>query len=565
QPQISRQGARAQAHLLKFIERVRAESRDGENGIASEYTSIKHQNGSLKQKYGLTTQAGEVKENIKKNRYKDILPYDQTRVVLSPTTPEYNSDYINANFIKGATGSRTYIATQGPLSNTTVDFWRMIWQYDIRVIIMACKEIELGKKKCEVYWSPLNDSSTCGPFIVSTVEESPTNEEVIVRTLAVKHCDETRTVSHFQYTAWPDHGIPDVADGILGMMESVHVKQGCHSAPLLVHCSAGCGRTGVICAIDIVNDLLHKKEIKGDFSIMDLVLELRRQRPSAVQTKEQYEFVFHTVAQMFEMVLQESSQKHQHQSLGEEVKKVQEFKYLGSTVQSNGECGKEIQHSQSHYANVLPPKPALRSFSIGCETQNTRKPPALRPRSSHPQSSGNMNDTYAVINKIKQPPTAPHLVTHHYDNENVTSQKASTSDIYSIVKPKNRAVANTPASMVPVYDRTWQPNHRATEDMDCSDYEQLPAWCQIPQHTFRDLESMPRWVRAVLAAKLYPPSPQGASDRQCPSDDDYEYVSNPIRETSSSQCSPGGIGFKCRVKKPKGPRDPPSQWNRPER
>ncbi|XP_058245704.1 tyrosine-protein phosphatase non-receptor type 18 isoform X2 [Hemibagrus wyckioides] len=507
-----------EAYLLKFIERVRAESRDGENGIASEYTSIKHQNGSLKQKYGLTTQAGGVKENSKKNRYKDILPYDQTRVVLSPTTPEYNSDYINANFIKGATGSTTYIATQGPLSNTTVDFWRMIWQYDIRVIVMACREFELGKKKCEVYWSPLGDSSTFGPFIVSTVEESPTNEEVIVRTLAVKHCDETRTMSHFQYTAWPDHGIPDVADGILGMMELVHVRQGCHPGPLLVHCSAGCGRTGVICAIDIVNDLLHKKKIGDDFSIMELVLKLRRQRPSAVQTKEQYEFVFHTVAQMFEKVLQESSQKRQ--SL--------------------------IQHSQSHYANVLPPKPALRSFSIGCENQNTRKPPALRPRSSHPHSSANMNDTYAVINKIKQPPTAPRLVTHHYDNENLTSQKASTSDIYSIVKPKNRAVANTPASTVPVYARTWKPNHKAAEDMDCDDYEPLPG-----EFLMRN-------------SQLYPTLPQGAY-RQSHSDDDYEYVSNPIRETSSSQGSPGGIGFKCRVKKPKGPRDPPSQWNRPER
>lgn len=86
-----------------------------------------------------------------------------------------------------------------------------------------------------------------------------------------------------------------------------------------------------------------------------------------------------------------------------------------------------------------------------------------------------MNDTYAVINKIKQPPTAPHLVTHHYDNENLTSQKASTSDIYSIVKPKNRAVANMPTSTVPVYARTWKPNHKAAEDTDCDDYEPLPG------------------------------------------------------------------------------------------
>ncbi|KAM9474760.1 tyrosine-protein phosphatase non-receptor type 18 isoform 1-T2 [Clarias gariepinus] len=512
-----------ETHLLKFIERVRAEGRDGEIDIASEYTRIKQQNDLLKQNYGLTCAAGGNQENAKKNRYKDILPYDQTRVVLSPTTPEYSCDYINANFIKGATESRKYIATQGPLSNTVVDFWRMIWEYDIKVIIMACKEIELGKKKCEVYWSDLYDTSRFGPFAVSTVKESPTNKEVVMRTLAVKHCDEVRTVAHFQYTAWPDHGIPDAADGILGMMESVHVRQGCHPTPLLVHCSAGCGRTGVICAIDIVNGLLQEKKIGEDFSIMDLVLELRRQRPSAVQTKEQYEFVFHTVAQMFMKVLQASQQNHQHQSTD----------------------------SHSFYANVVPPKPALRSFSIGSENQNTRKPPCLRPRSSHPPAT-NMSDTYAVVNKFKQPSRDPPIVSHQYDNVNLNSQKPPVNDLYSIVKPKNRAVTNVPGCMVPVPDRTWALNHRASAEADFDGYEPLPVGGQM-----RD----PQPYRHVSQT----------SDGDTHSDNDYEYVSNPIKDknssssSSSSHCNPGGIGYKCRVKKPKGPRDPPSQWNRPER
>ncbi|KAF7695704.1 tyrosine-protein phosphatase non-receptor type 18 [Silurus meridionalis] len=516
-----------EAYLLKFIERVRADSSTGKSDIDSEYTSIKHQNGLMKQKYGLTANVGGLQENIKKNRYKDILPYDQTRVVLTPTTPEYSSDYINANFIKGVTGSRRYIATQGPLSNTLVDFWRMIWEYDVKVIVMACREFEMAKKKCEVYWSPLDDSSTFGPFTVSTVEESPTNEEVIVRTLAVKHCDESRIVSHFQYTAWPDHGIPDVADGILGMMETAHVRQGCHTGPLLVHCSAGCGRTGVICAIDFVNDLLHEKEIGDDFSIMDIVLELRRQRPSAVQTKEQYEFVFHTVAKMFAKVLQESALNHQYHS--------------------------QVQHSQSLYTNVVPPKPALRSFSISSVYKNTRKPPALRPRSSHPPPSTTMNDTYAVVNKVKRPPTTPPLVPHHYDNEN--NQKTSPHDLYTTVKPKNRVVANTPASMVPVYDRAWPPPQKPTAGIDSDGYEPLPAEFQ------------------VRGSQLYPSLPQLPPNRHnSEDDDDYEYVSNPIRQISSSNSissnsssSTGGMGFKCRVRKPKGPRDPPSQWNRPER
>lgn len=104
-----------------------------------------------------------------------------------------------------------------------------------------------------------------------------------------------------------------------------------------------------------------------------------------------------------------------------------------------------------------------------------RKPPSLRPRSSHPRSSVNMNDTYAVVNKFKQPSTAPPLVPHHYDNENLNSQKTSANDLYSIVKPKNRPVANTPASTVPAHDRTWQLNHRPPEHTDYSSYESLPG------------------------------------------------------------------------------------------
>ncbi|XP_072537542.1 tyrosine-protein phosphatase non-receptor type 18 [Salminus brasiliensis] len=514
-----------EAHLLKFIERVRALSEndsDGESVIAAEYAKIRHQ----KDKYGLTTEIGGLKENVKKNRYKDILPYDQTRVYLSPTPPEYNSDYINASFIKGAADHKTYIATQGPLSSTVVDFWRMIWQYNIQVIVMACKEIEMGKKKCEVYWGSSAEPSTFGPFTVSTVEESCPNEEVIVRTLAVQYCDETRSVSQFQYTAWPDHGIPYMPDGILGMMELANIRQGYHTGPLLIHCSAGCGRTGVICAIDYINDLLHKKKIGEDFSIMDMVLELRRQRPSAVQTKEQYEFVFHTVAQMFEKVL------------GEPIHTPQ----------------KKTKGSPSLYANVVPPKPALRSVSISGSSfdPSTRKPPPLRPRSSHPPPSSRMNDTYAVVNKSRQPTASP--TVHHYDNLDSESQKGPSNALYSIVKPKNRG-----AGAAPAYDRTVLANQRRTMvpqiEVEHSGYEPLPV-------DFRTRDS-----------QLYPPPTQGTSDNNSSTDDDYEYVSNvtnlsnvslPVRDTSS-YCSPGGMGFNCRIKKPKGPRDPPAEWNRPER
>ncbi|XP_051509485.1 tyrosine-protein phosphatase non-receptor type 18-like [Myxocyprinus asiaticus] len=517
-----------ETHLLQFVDRVRCLSDNDsrrEQLISTEFSLVRQRSASMKDDYKLTTEAGRSKENMKKNRYRDILPYDQTRVCLTPTTSEYESDYINASFIKGAAGNRTYIATQGPLSSTVVDFWRMIWQHNIKVIIMACREIELGKKKCEVYWASTKETTTFGPFTISSFEESRPNEEVVVRMLTVKYCDEIREVSQFQYMAWPDHGIPNMPDGILGMMEQARQKQCNHADPIVIHCSAGCGRTGVICAIDYVNDLLLTQQIKKDFNILDLVLELRRQRPSAVQTKEQYGFVFHTVAQMFQKILQ--SQQN------------------------------DTKTSDSLDISAVPPKLPLKSGLFGSigTPPNTRNPP-LKPRLSHPLPQTRMNDTYAVVNKPKlQLPTStpPSVTVHHYDNANL--EKTNTNDLYSTVKPKNRPVSCMPPSTTPVYNRATA-NQRGVgpKGADYEGYEILPGELRSLN---RDTQPQTHLSRTTSKPEM--PTGQSSTD-----DDDYEYVSNPIKDTSSL-FAPGSLGFNCRVKKPKGPRDPPAEWSRAER
>uniref|UniRef100_A0A4W5KKQ7 protein-tyrosine-phosphatase n=1 Tax=Hucho hucho TaxID=62062 RepID=A0A4W5KKQ7_9TELE len=460
--------------------------------ISSEYSNIRDRTSIIKKDLGLTTKAGSLKDNVKKNRYKDILPYDQTRVPLTLLTNDNDSDYINASFIKGATETRKYIATQGPLRNTLVDFWQMIWQYDVKVIIMACREIEMGKKKCERYWTTVKETTPFGPFIVSNLEESNPNEEVVMRTLTVRYHNETRTISQFQYTAWPDHDIPYTASGILEMMDMARKAQGNNTSPVLIHCSAGCGRTGVICALDYVHDLLVTKQIKGDFNIMKIVVELRRQRPSAVQTKEQYQFVFSAVAYMFE---------------------------------------KALRSPENNYQNLTKPRaPQL------CQQK--------------------MDDTYAVVNKSKQLPSpasssAPPAALHHYDNTELGNLKCPATALYSTVKPKSRCPpANPPPAASPIYDTASPANHRLAEaslGKEQSGYEQVTG------------ETVYVGNVLLILTVLF-----SLAERHSSMEDDYEYVSNPIKDLTNS-CTPGSMGFNCRIKKPKGPRDPPAEWSHVER
>ncbi|NXF80653.1 PTN12 phosphatase, partial [Sclerurus mexicanus] len=250
------------------------------------------------------TATGEKEENVKKNRYKDILPFDHSRVKLTLKTPPQDSDYINANFIKGVHGPKAYVATQGPLANTVIDFWRMIWEYNVAIIVMACREFEMGRKKCERYWPLYGEAAvTFGPFRVSC-EAEQARTDYFIRTLLLEFQNETRSVYQFHYVNWPDHDVPSSFDSILDMISLMREYQEHEDVPICIHCSAGCGRTGAICAIDYTWNLLKAGKIPEEFNVFNLIQEMRTQRHSAVQTKEQYELVHRAIAQLFEKQLQ---------------------------------------------------------------------------------------------------------------------------------------------------------------------------------------------------------------------------------------------------------------------
>ncbi|XP_045402805.1 tyrosine-protein phosphatase non-receptor type 22 isoform X1 [Lemur catta] len=284
--------------LQKFLDEAQNKKINKEE-LSNEFLKLKRQSTKYKADKTYPTTVAERPKNIKKNRYKDILPYDYSRVALSLITSDEDSSYINANFIKGVYGPKAYIATQGPLSSTLLDFWRMIWEYSVLIIVMACMEFEMGKKKCERYWAdPGEMQLQFGPFSISC-EAEKRKSDYVIRTLKAKFNSETRTIYQFHYKNWPDHDVPSSIDPILELIWDVRCYQEDDSVPICVHCSAGCGRTGVICAIDYTWMLLKDGIIPENFSVFNLIQEMRTQRPSLVQTQEQYELVYNAVLELF--------------------------------------------------------------------------------------------------------------------------------------------------------------------------------------------------------------------------------------------------------------------------
>ncbi|XP_074867595.1 receptor-type tyrosine-protein phosphatase T [Carettochelys insculpta] len=226
-------------------------------------------------------------ENRNKNRYGNIISYDHSRVRLQLLEGDPHSDYINANYIDGYHRPRHYIATQGPMQETVKDFWRMIWQENSASVVMVTNLVEVGRVKCVRYWP--DDTEVYGDIKVTLIETEPLAEYVI-RTFTVqkKGYHEIREIRQFHFTSWPDHGVPCYATGLLGFVRQVKFLNPPEAGPIVVHCSAGAGRTGCFIAIDIMLDMA---ENEGVVDIFNCVRELRSQRVNLVQTEEQYVFV----------------------------------------------------------------------------------------------------------------------------------------------------------------------------------------------------------------------------------------------------------------------------------
>ncbi|XP_053248717.1 receptor-type tyrosine-protein phosphatase F isoform X16 [Podarcis raffonei] len=226
-----------------------------------------------------------------KNRLVNIMPYELTRVCLQPIRGVEGSDYINASFVDGYRQQKAYIATQGPLAETTEDFWRMLWEHNSTIVVMLTKLREMGREKCHQYW-PAERSARYQYFVVDPMAEY-NMPQYILREFKVTDArdGQSRTIRQFQFTDWPEQGVPKTGEGFIDFIGQVHKtkEQFGQDGPITVHCSAGVGRTGVFITLSIV---LERMRYEGVVDMFQTVKTLRTQRPAMVQTEDQYQLCY---------------------------------------------------------------------------------------------------------------------------------------------------------------------------------------------------------------------------------------------------------------------------------
>nr|XP_042698113.1 tyrosine-protein phosphatase non-receptor type 3 isoform X5 [Chrysemys picta bellii] len=248
-----------------------------------------------RKKPGLAVTCAKIPQNMDKNRYKDVLPYDATRIIL-----QGNEDYINANYVNmeiPSTGIvNRYIATQGPLPHTCAHFWQVVWDHRLSLIIMLTTLTERGRTKCHQYWPDPPDIMEYGNFRVKCQSEDCTIAYVF-REMVITNIEteEEHTITHLQYVAWPDHGVPDDSRDFLEFVTCMRPKR-VENEPVLVHCSAGIGRTGVLVTMETAMCLIERNQ---PVYPLDIVRKMRDQRAMMVQTSSQYKFVCEAILRVY--------------------------------------------------------------------------------------------------------------------------------------------------------------------------------------------------------------------------------------------------------------------------
>ncbi|XP_050528950.1 tyrosine-protein phosphatase 10D-like isoform X1 [Daktulosphaira vitifoliae] len=321
----------------RFIEHYAQMSADSDFRFSEEFEELKHVGRQQ------PCAAADLPCNRPKNRFTNILPYDHSRFKLQPVDDEEGSDYINANYVPGHNSVREFIVTQGPLHSTRDDFWRMCWESGTRSIVMLTRCVEKGREKCDHYW-PYDTQPTYygggdggdGGICVTLLNDTHYADYVITEFMVCRN-DQKRVIRHFHFTTWPDFGVPSppqtlcrfvrafrdrINGGSAGMNPSEQSSQ--HRWPVIVHCSAGVGRSGTFIALDRVLQSIQDPHRPGTFlpphvvalkyvDVYGIVYAMRKERVWMVQTEQQYICIHQCVVSVLQSLFSSDQQQSKEQ------------------------------------------------------------------------------------------------------------------------------------------------------------------------------------------------------------------------------------------------------------
>ncbi|RZC39021.1 Y phosphatase and/or fn3 domain containing protein [Asbolus verrucosus] len=256
--------------------------------------------------------------NRPKNRFTNILPYDHSRFKLQPVDDEEGSDYINANYVPGYNSPREFIVTQGPLHSTRDDFWRMVWESNSRAIIMLTRCVEKGREKCDHYWPYESMPVYYGDISVQILNETRYPDWNISEFMVCRG-DQQRVIRHFHFTTWPDFGVPNPPHTLVRFVRAFRERVGPDQRPIVVHCSAGVGRSGTFICLDRI---LQQILVSDYVDIFGIVYAMRKERVWMVQTEQQYICIHQCLLAVLEGKELSGSPREIHENQGFEGKGV---------------------------------------------------------------------------------------------------------------------------------------------------------------------------------------------------------------------------------------------------